>query len=291
MPELRKIAYAGWPECVRITNSVFDAVVTTDVGPRIVRYGETGGPDLMYTDGFSCGSVAETKTWRAYGGHSFDVSVNGEPFYPPENTRVAYELTEDSIVFAPVRQGSLQKEISVRMCRRGGLEIIQKVTWLGDTPARVRTRGCTRLQPDGTAVLPLRADAPLCGGERVPEMRGGHTVTLIRRREESRNRFSALTAPEEVWCGYFIRGSLLIMTAPPAADTRVGWRSEPSFAEMSLLSPEKVLSRGESLEQTEVWNIFTELPAPADETEAARMLKDNRYYYDFVRKPVKGLDC
>jgi hypothetical protein len=40
-------AYQGWPNCYRISNGVVEAIVTGDVGPRVIRYGFVGGQNLF----------------------------------------------------------------------------------------------------------------------------------------------------------------------------------------------------------------------------------------------------
>ena len=40
---MEKIDYKGWPNSYRLSNGTVDLVVTTDVGPRIIRFGFVGG--------------------------------------------------------------------------------------------------------------------------------------------------------------------------------------------------------------------------------------------------------
>jgi len=44
---IEKTSYKGWPNCYRITNGTVELIVTGDVGPRIIRYAFTGGPNLF----------------------------------------------------------------------------------------------------------------------------------------------------------------------------------------------------------------------------------------------------
>src|SRR5437867_3326516 len=41
------IEYGGWPRCVRLANERVELVVTTDVGPRIIRFGYRGGENVF----------------------------------------------------------------------------------------------------------------------------------------------------------------------------------------------------------------------------------------------------
>ena len=41
--KIEKTSYAGWPNCYRMTNGEVELIVTTDVGPRVIRYSFVGG--------------------------------------------------------------------------------------------------------------------------------------------------------------------------------------------------------------------------------------------------------
>lgn len=36
---IEKTPYGGWPNCYRIFDNEIELIVTTDVGPRVIRYG------------------------------------------------------------------------------------------------------------------------------------------------------------------------------------------------------------------------------------------------------------
>ena len=71
--------YKDYGRCVEITNGVISALVTTEIGPRIISFGLSGGQNFMndnrkllggkdmdkpYTDFFG-----ENKRWENLGGH------------------------------------------------------------------------------------------------------------------------------------------------------------------------------------------------------------------------------
>jgi len=45
--KVEKTAYKGWTNCYRVTNGEVELVVTSDVGPRIIRFGFVGGQNLF----------------------------------------------------------------------------------------------------------------------------------------------------------------------------------------------------------------------------------------------------
>src|SRR5258708_24051150 len=65
--KIEKTQYRGWPNCYRISNGEVDLVVTTDVGPRVIRYGFSGGPNLFKEFDEQAGKSGEA-TWQARGG-------------------------------------------------------------------------------------------------------------------------------------------------------------------------------------------------------------------------------
>ena len=40
--DVQKTDYRGWPNCCRLSNGLIDLIATTDVGPRIIRFGFVG---------------------------------------------------------------------------------------------------------------------------------------------------------------------------------------------------------------------------------------------------------
>ena len=44
---MEKISYLGLPNCYRLSNDKIEAIVTSDVGPRIVRYNFHGAENIL----------------------------------------------------------------------------------------------------------------------------------------------------------------------------------------------------------------------------------------------------
>jgi hypothetical protein len=44
---VEKASYGGWPNCLRIAYEDVELIVTTDVGPRVIRYGFIGGQNIF----------------------------------------------------------------------------------------------------------------------------------------------------------------------------------------------------------------------------------------------------
>ncbi len=44
---MEKVSYGGWPNCIKLSNGQTELIATTDVGPRIMRFGYAGGQNLL----------------------------------------------------------------------------------------------------------------------------------------------------------------------------------------------------------------------------------------------------
>src|ERR1700751_4892698 len=65
---VEKTEYKGWKNCYRITNGEIEAIVTGDVGPRIIRFAFVGGQNLFKEFPDQLGKSGEEK-FQLRGGH------------------------------------------------------------------------------------------------------------------------------------------------------------------------------------------------------------------------------
>jgi hypothetical protein len=81
--------YGGWPHCVRLSNGTVELVATTDVGPRIIRFGFVGGPNVFREWPDQLGKTGGAQ-WRIYGGHRLWHAPENQPrTYAPDNSPIA----------------------------------------------------------------------------------------------------------------------------------------------------------------------------------------------------------
>src|SRR4029450_3223532 len=69
--KVTRVTCLGTPGCIRLANDTVELVITTAIGPRVIRYAFLGGDNLL-------GEVPDlvTKTafgeWKPWGGHRLD---------------------------------------------------------------------------------------------------------------------------------------------------------------------------------------------------------------------------
>ena len=45
--KIEQVSWGGWPHCYRLSNSEIELILTADVGPRVIRCGFVGGPNVF----------------------------------------------------------------------------------------------------------------------------------------------------------------------------------------------------------------------------------------------------
>jgi hypothetical protein len=91
------VNFGGWPNCVRLSNSEAELIITTDVGPRIIRFGMVNGPNLLHVSEAELGRTGGQE-WHIYGGHRLWHAPEVMPrTYFPDNFPVRHFI-EDNVL-------------------------------------------------------------------------------------------------------------------------------------------------------------------------------------------------
>ena len=86
---MEKVEYKGWSNCVRLSNDLVDLIATTDVGPRIIRFGFVGGENEFKEYEDMMGQTGGDE-WRTYGGHRLWHAPEVQPrTYFPDNAPIS----------------------------------------------------------------------------------------------------------------------------------------------------------------------------------------------------------
>ena len=72
------VPYGGWNSCARIQAGGIEALVTLEVGPRIIRYGLIGGPNELVEYAKDMGKTGGDE-YRSYGGHRLWIAPEEDP--------------------------------------------------------------------------------------------------------------------------------------------------------------------------------------------------------------------
>lgn len=111
------VNFEGWPNCVRLFNGEIELIITTDVGPRIIRCGYINRQNLLYVSESEKGKTGGSD-WHIYGGHRLWHAPEVMPrSYFPDNFTVEYRLDGNTLkLIQPVETTTgIIKEIDITL--------------------------------------------------------------------------------------------------------------------------------------------------------------------------------
>ncbi|HWA82395.1 MAG TPA: hypothetical protein VG820_03105 [Fimbriimonadaceae bacterium] len=114
------VPYGGWNRCARLVSGNLEMLVTLEVGPRIIRFGEVGGPNEFVECPEDMGKAGGDE-YRSYGGHRLWIAPEEKPkTYAPDNHPVDYRVEDGWHIFtAPTEKYLVQKEIRIQAAPNG----------------------------------------------------------------------------------------------------------------------------------------------------------------------------
>ncbi len=148
--------FGGWKNCVRMANDEIELIVTTDVGPRIVRFGYTGEQNFFREFKEDQGKVGG-KEWRIYGGHRFWHAPEASPrCYYPDNEKVDYELKDNVLILTQNTEKTtgMQKQIEITLKEDNEVDLLHKITNHNLWPIKFAPWCLTVMNLRGRAIVP-----------------------------------------------------------------------------------------------------------------------------------------
>jgi len=284
--EVEHVTFGGWEECVRVTNGTVELVATTQVGPRIVRFGFVDGRNELFVDEDDPGETGGDE-WHNYGGHRLWHAPEMQPrTYVPDNDPIDYELTDvGCLLRQPTEElTGMRKEISVAMAADAPrVEVTHRLTNEGVWSVEAAPWAITVCEPGGTAVLPLS------GGD--PEaLQPDRTVVLWPYTDPSDDRlawaedhllvhqggdgrYKVGTDAASAWAAYVNDGHALVKTVDwdpdatyPANGCGVEAFTLDFMLELETLGPLVELDPGETDEHVETWHLRDGIDSPTPDS-------------------------
>lgn len=295
---IEKINYKGWPNSYRISNGEVEAIVTGDVGPRIMRYGFVGGQNFFKEFPEQLGKSGEA-AWQARGGHRLWIGPEDRiKSYGPDNDPVRITVKGDIVeATQPVEPlTGLEKQITVKMEPSGtGVEVIHQIRNAGKAPFELAPWCLTMFAPGGTGIhgLPPRGTYPNVLDASGPLMLWAYTNLADPRwrflhkylvlRQDPKNPVAQKlgTFNRNVWGAYWLNGELFMKRAPaegpihsyPDLGCSFETFTNADFLELETLGPLIQLQPGASVMHSEFWNAHKNIRLTAwDDEELDRVI-------------------
>jgi hypothetical protein len=159
---IEKTDYRGWANSYRVSNGIVEAIVTSDVGPRIMRFGFVGGQNFFKEFEDQLGRSGEA-AWQPRGGHRLWAAPEDRvKTYAPDNGPVQVKIANNVLeAIEPVEAlTGLEKRIVVNMSAAGSdVEVIHSIRNAGQAAVTLAPWALTMLAPGGVGIhgFPPRA--------------------------------------------------------------------------------------------------------------------------------------
>ena len=111
------VYFEGWPNCIRLSNSEIELIITTDVGPRIIRCGFVNRQNLLYVSSSEKGKTGGSE-WHIYGGHRLWHAPEVMPrTYFPDNNPVNFGYDGKTLKLSQIIESStgIIKEMDITL--------------------------------------------------------------------------------------------------------------------------------------------------------------------------------
>ena len=168
MVEKQQIFWEQYGSCLRLSNGSIEAIVSVDVGPRVLFFGFVGGENIMNANRKEFPSVANAAmdshyypgaVWENLGGHRLWFSPEKMPdTYYPDTNPVAYTLTTHGVILTPLPQheNGLAMEIELIMDEKAPtMEVLHRITNLADEPKDLALWALSVCEKGGLVILPM----------------------------------------------------------------------------------------------------------------------------------------
>jgi hypothetical protein len=276
---VEKTAYHGWPNCYRVSNGEIELIVTSDIGPRIMRLGFPGGQNFFFEEPQTVGKSGEP-AWVKRGGHRVWIAPEDPKYsYVPDNSPIQVKV-QGGVVIAtqPVeKETGIQKEIEIRMDATGtGVTVIHRLKNTGMMPLEYTTWAMSMMAPGGLAITGfpprgshdeyLQPTNPLTMWAYTdfsdPRWKFTTKYVSLRMDPANSNAQKLGTWNAKTWAAYSLKGELFIKRYTPAPSTNYpdfGCSFEMftnnEFLEMETLGPITKVPAGGVMEHSERWSI------------------------------------
>jgi len=278
--KIEKTNFKGWSNSYRISNGEVEVIVTSDIGPRIMRYAFPGGQNIFKEFTETLGKSGEEK-WQLRGGHRiWAAPEDAVKTYAPDNGPVHISIKGDVLeATEPVEAlTGLEKQVVVRMSGTGsGVEVLHRIrntnnkslelaAWALSMMAQGGV-GIHGFPPRGTHLEVLAPTNPLVmwAFTDLTDQRWQFTKKYLILRQDPNHHGQPQKLGSfnpHTWSAYLLGSDLFIKRVeadPKRTYPDLGASFETftnaDFLEQETLGPMTKLAPGASLEHTERWTL------------------------------------
>lgn len=279
------IEYAGWDDCLRLSNGEVELIATTQIGPRIIHFGPPGGGNMFWVNPMDAGARGGDE-WRIYGGHRLWAAPETKPrTYPPDNFPV--DVTEGAwgvrLIPPEEKENGIQKEIDIQMLTDApGAIITHRIRNTGRWPIELAPWALSVMDAGGVGILPTpTGDADPYGllpnrmialwpysSMTDPRLTWGSEHILMRQDAAAPGPFKVGVSADDNWLAYANKGMCFMKVYRfqrgaryPDYGASIEAYTNSDMLELETLGPLVMLEPGQATEHVEHWFLYQDVPA------------------------------
>lgn len=286
MVSKRYVTFKNFGKCLELSNGEIKALITVDVGPRIIFYGYKGY-NLLFEDVnrhmhmggefFDC-NFKKGEKWYLYGGHRLWKAKEDIGSYVPDNYPIKVDKTKNGAIFTPRLQEltKLQLKMEIEMDINGKLKIIESFENTDDNPQTVATWGITAMRPNGKEIIPLnQADTGFLPNQNLvfwpysdikdKRFNFSNKYAILKHKKDINDAFKLGLYNHYGWAGYAV-GKYFYVRRFDAIDGNLpdfycNYETyvNEHYLEIEVVSPLVTLSKGESVKMTEYFEVYKDI--------------------------------
>jgi len=277
---MEKVEFDGLQNCYHIYNDLVDIVATTEIGPKIIRFGFVGDRNEFYG-----------KTPGGFQGHSLRHAPEAKERDFPAKDPVAVEKHEKFIRLTQPTETltGIQKEIDIPISiNKNHLSIVHRLYNRGLWPVELAPWASTLMLAGGRAILPLpqrlsHDDGPLLPTSSIaiwsycdlsdPRLVLGKRYVMLKHDRNVPGEYKLGMLISDGWCAYYNGGHLFVITydykqgaSYPDYNSPVECFTGKGF-ELETMAPFVSLTPGGCVEHVENWFLFRDVPEPQNDND------------------------
>ncbi len=277
--QLEKVSYAGWDNCLKLTDGKVELIVTLDVGPRVIRFGFVDGQNLFHNFPDQVGKTGGDE-WLSYGGHRLWHAPEVMPrTYYPDNNPVQHEWDGRTLRLTPPPEHSnnLQLGIDITLEPDSKVLLNHRITNIGVWDVELSPWCLSVMAAGGRAIVPqepykphpdcLVPARPLVLWHFIdmsdPRWTWGKEFIQLRQDNSIPSKQKVGAGNTLGWAAYTLNNDVFVKRFafdPDKTYPDMGCNCElftmPDFLEVETLGPLTKLAPGQSLSHLERWGLY-----------------------------------
>lgn len=293
--KVEKTEYGGWPNCYRMSNGNIELIVTTDIGPRIIRLGFVGKENEFKEFKDDMGKTGGD-AWRPYGGHRLWHAPEIMPrTYMPDNIPVQAKVdgATISLLSEPEKDpktgmfSGLRKEMIITLHPENHVTIMHRLHNVGFWAVECAPWALTMMAPGGRAIIPRPSYKPHGPGNFLPaccviqwsytdpgdpRFVWGSKYIALKQDVNTKLPNKIGVGGRETWLAYARGGNLFVKFSPyiegatyPDAGCCIETFTNADMLETESLGPTTTIQPGQAASHLEDWFLFSGVTVTDDE--------------------------